>query len=199
MPAGRSWLLKEILGRWGSVAEHHLPEAYPRELEEGFEGRDGRRARVRPIRPEDVPLLREGFRSLSPLTIYRRFHAQLDHLSDEACRYLTHVDYRAHLALVALDEASGRMVGVARYYLPAGAELAEAAVVITDAWQGQGLGSFLLRRLSVAAEARGVAGFEAFIQPDNLPMRRMVERSGYLLHGSEAPDAVHVWFRFAEL
>ena len=195
----KSWLLKEVLERWGSVFEHHEPDNYPRELETSFVAKNGERVSVRPVRPDDVPLFKAGFAKLSDETIYRRFHAHIDHLSDETYHYLTHLDYQHHLALIALDP-NGDAVGVARYYLPEGKELAEAAVIVGDPWHGQGVGSFLLRRLADAAEARGIAGFEAFIQRDNLLMRRMVERSGFVMHTREAgPDAVHVWGRFEEL
>ena len=194
-----SWLLKDLARRWGSPQRHRYPEGYPRELRERFTTPDGRRVRLRAIRPDDAARLRDGFAKLSPQTVYRRFHANLQGLSDEALRYLTHLDYQDHLALIALDE-QGDAVGVARYYRPEAAELAEAAVVVGDPWQGQGVGTHLLRALALAAEQRGIVGFEGFVQQDNQVMRRMVERSGFRLHADDPEDGViRFWLRFDDL
>ncbi|MEZ6184928.1 MAG: GNAT family N-acetyltransferase [Planctomycetota bacterium] len=191
-----SWLLKDLLRRFGPTPPRAYPEHYPRDLVQRGRTRDGRRYRIRPVRPDDAERLRAGFATLSPETVYRRFHYALNALSDDALRYLTHLDYQQHLALIALDEGGGT-VGVARYYLPEDAEFAEAAVVVGDAWQGQGVGSALLKLLAQAAETRGIAGFEGYVQRDNLLMRRMVERSGYRLHEDPVDDAtLRVWFRF---
>lgn len=195
-----SWLLKDILRRWGGVEGYAAdPEGYPAELETWYRPADAPALRVRPIRPDDTTRLREAFARLSPETVYRRFHSVLHRLRDEEVRYLTEVDYRHHLALVAVDEAEDRLVGVARYYLPEAAELAEAAIVVADDWQGRGLGGFLLTRLRDAAEARGVVGFEAWVQPDNQVVRGMLERRGFQVHTELVEGSLRVWFRFEDL
>jgi acetyltransferase len=197
-----SWLLKDILRRWGSIGAHHqgYPESYPHELVGRVSTKEGRELLVRPVRPDDVPLFKDGFSRLSRETVYRRFHGHVRSLSEEAYHYLTHIDYQTHLALIVIDEVNEAGVGVARYYLPEGSELAEAAIVVVDDWQGRGVGKLLLARLVEAAKARGVSGFEAFVQSDNVRMRRMIERSGYRLHSEEEDEdgVVRVWLRFDE-
>ena len=70
---------------------------------------------VRPIRPGDKELLAAGFDRLSDDSRYRRFLTSMPRLSSSQLAYLTEVDHRDHEALLAIDEASGRAVGVARY------------------------------------------------------------------------------------
>jgi GNAT superfamily N-acetyltransferase len=151
---------------------------------------------VRPIRPDDIGELRAGFSRLSAETVYRRFHAHLGSLSDEACRYLTHVDYVDHLALVALapEDASG--VAVARYYRPEDSDLAEAAVVVTDSWQGRGIGPALLQQLVDAARERGIAGFEAFVQTDNRKLLTMLDQMGFETEQRVENNVLHLEMRF---
>jgi GNAT superfamily N-acetyltransferase len=197
-PMDPSWLFREIQRRWGGVSRHHAgyPESYPRELEGTITLEDGARLTVRPIRPDDIGELRAGFSRLSAESVYRRFHAHLEGLSDEACRYLTHVDYKDHLALVVLEAEGGRGVAVARYYRPEGSDLAEAAVVVTDEWQGRGVGPALLDRLVAAARERGILGFEAFVQPDNRKLLNVLMESGYRMQSEEQDDVLRVVLPF---
>jgi len=197
----RNWLIEEVQERWGELdavpqGSDGLPTGYPVEFARPFRTRDGRRLFMRPILPDDGPRLVGTFQRLSADTIYKRFHQHLDHLSEEQVRYLTHVDYRSHFALVALRLASGEGVGVARYYLPREGFLAESAIVVADAWQGQGVGKALLRRLVRAARARNITGFEAFVQSDNDPILHLIERGGWRLHRKQERDCLHIWFRF---
>lgn len=79
---------------------------------------DGAVLSLRPIRPDDGPMLAEGFRRLSPESRFLRFFSPLDHLSAAQLRYFTDIDYVDHFAWVATiatpnDPAMG--VGVARY------------------------------------------------------------------------------------
>jgi acetyltransferase len=193
-----SWLFQEIQRRWGGVSSHHAgyPDSYPKDLEGMITLEDGARILVRPIRPDDISELRAGFSRLSSESVYRRFHAHLEGLSDEACRYLTHVDYVHHLALVALEPDGTRGAAVARYYRPEGSDLAEAAVVVIDEWQGRGLGPALLERLVAAARSRGIRGFEAYVQADNRKLLRILMESGYHLRQEEDGDVLRVEMPF---
>ena len=129
----------------------------------------------------------------------RTWFPRCNELSKEACRYLTHIDYLSHLALVAFQPQKMEGVGSARYYRPEGNEFAEAAVVVVDAWQGEGVGSYLMEQLIEAAKKQDIAGFEAFVQNDNHRMIGLIERCGYTLHlGEEDDGVIHLWFRFDE-
>jgi GNAT superfamily N-acetyltransferase len=141
--------------------------------------RDGSAVDVRPVRPDDRDLLREGFERLSPESRYRRFLSPIDHLSEEWLTYLTDVDHHDHEALAAVDPATGRGVGIARYVrLEDRPDAAEAAVTVADDWQGRGVGTLLLELLAARAREEGVERFTALMLAANDDMRELLERLG---------------------
>jgi GNAT superfamily N-acetyltransferase len=128
----------------------------------------GREAILRPLRVEDRQRLIDAFYRLSKESRYRRFFAPVQELSDESLAYLVDIDHHDHEAIVALDPASDDLVGVARYVRQAqGSDRAEAAVVVADDWQRQGLGRALLEHLARRAREEGIARFTALVQADN--------------------------------
>jgi GNAT superfamily N-acetyltransferase len=135
--------------------------------------RDGRRALLRPLIGSDRARILAAFERLSEESRYRRFFAPVHELSDSSLDYLTDIDHHDHEAIVALDARSDELVGVARYVRnEADSDRAEAAVVVADDWQHQGLGRALLERLATRARAEGVSRFTALVQADN---RRALE------------------------
>src|SRR5512140_526068 len=99
-----------------------------------------RTLRIRPIRPSDAALLRDGFTRLSPESRRARFFAPLRELSDELVRRMTDVDGRDHAALVATSRDGERGFGVARYVRSKDdPSRAEIAVTVVDDVQGRGL------------------------------------------------------------
>lgn len=140
--------------------------------------RDGSAVVVRPIEPADHDRLLDAFARLSDESRYRRFFAPIHQLPEDTVRYLTDVDHRDHEALIALGK-QGEMVGVARYVRPAaGSEVAEAAITVSDAWQGRGLGSQLLQRLADRARQEGVRRFTALVKVENPAAVRVLRELG---------------------
>lgn len=144
---------------------------------------DGTKVTFRSIRPEDGPGLREAFARLSATSRHRRFFAGVSELTDEMVRYLTVVDGKNHLAIVAtvesLDMKEERGVGVARFIrLTKEPTVAETAVTVTDDLQKRGLGRELLRELSIQAIARGIEKFRAEVLVNNEPMKKLLEDVG---------------------
>lgn len=134
---------------------------------------DGTLVTLRAVRPSDVDSLQRAFDALSSETRYQRFHAHISELSQPLWRYLTEVDGRDHVALVA--RVGARMVGVARFIrlseAPDGAEL---AIVVADDLQRRGLGRQLVGALVDEARRRGVEWFQAAVLPDNVGIRRLL-------------------------
>jgi GNAT superfamily N-acetyltransferase len=137
---------------------------------------DGRRARIRPIAPDDKGLLQDGLQRLSPESVRRRFLGPKSRLSAAELRYLTEVDGRDHIALVAVDDSEPDcLVGVARCVRSQeDAESAEMAIVVDDAWQGHGVGHVLAEALARAAAEVGVRRFSAVILADNVGAQRVL-------------------------
>ena len=139
--------------------------------------RDGSRVAIRPLEPDDRDALRAAFDRLSPESRYRRFFGPMGQLRDRDLDYLTNIDHHDHEAVVAIDEDSGDLVGVARFVRTA-PEVAEPAITVADDWQGRGVGSRLLDALVERARAEGVLRFEAPVLATNDEAIRVLERLG---------------------
>ena len=139
---------------------------------------DGAVLVIRPIRPDDKPLLERGLAELSDRSVQRRFLAPKPRFSRGELRYLTEVDRRDHVALVAESASDpGRLVGTARFVrLRDDPAAAEAAIVVGDPWQGRGVGSELASALADEARRLGVRRFTATTGADNLPAQRLMEK-----------------------
>jgi len=145
--------------------------------------RDGSKVWIRQVQPADAPLLADGFARLSPQSRRMRFLATKDQLSAAELRYLTELDHHDHEALGAVSQADGRGVGIARYVRDADdPQAAEIAVTVVDQWQGRGLGTELLTRLSGRARSAGIHRFTALVAEDNMVMAGLLRNmSGNLV------------------
>ena len=132
----------------------------PSKLETTLTLRDGRRLRVRSIRPADASMDRAFFAGLSEQSRYMRFMQHLAELTPRLVQQFTNIDDNREMALVALDDASGdeAIVGIARYVAETGqeGESAEFAIVIADSWQRNRLGRTLMELLIDGARRRGL-------------------------------------------
>jgi GNAT superfamily N-acetyltransferase len=127
--------------------------------------RDGSAVLIRPVRPEDAGRPEDGFAEL---------------------RYVTGVDHRDHEALGALDHVRGGGVGIARYVRDReDPYAAEIAVSVIDGWQGRGLGTELLARLSERACREGIRRFTAAVAADNAAMTGLLRNLGAEVVGRE--------------
>ncbi len=129
----------------------------------------------RHIRPDDKGRLAEGLSRLSPESRRRRFLMPKPRFSSSELRYLTEIDGFDHVAIVAVSaEDPDVFYGVARFVrLREDPETAEAAIVVGDPLQGQGLGRELGRRLADEARERGVRRFTATLLGDNVAAQRL--------------------------
>jgi GNAT superfamily N-acetyltransferase len=136
---------------------------------------------IRLIRADDAERLCRLFYRLSPETVYRRFFTLYSHPPAHAVRDLADLDHDRRDAVVAVD--GGEVVGVGRYAaLAAEPDTAEVAVVVEDAYQGQGLGRRLLDCATSLARLHGFRTLSATVLADNRPAVAML-RAAY-------PDAV---------
>lgn len=130
--------------------------------------RDGAQVFLRPLTPDDRDGLREGIERLSPESRYRRFLTAMPELPERQLRHLVEIDHHDHEALGAFDCSTGGGAGVARYVrLTEDPESAEIAVAVADDWQGRGVGTALLDRLSQRAREEGIVRMRATLLADN--------------------------------
>jgi GNAT superfamily N-acetyltransferase len=134
---------------------------------------------IRPIRPEDKGMLADGLRRLSPESAQRRFLTPKRSFSRAELRYLTEVDGRNHVALVAEYPCYPvrRLIAVGRFVIDqADPDAAEIAVTVADEWQGRGLGSLLGTHLAHLARNRDVRRFTATMASENRPAHRLMAK-----------------------
>ncbi len=151
--------------------------------------RDGSRVRLRPIAPDDKPLLAASFERLSEESRYRRFFTNKDELSAAELDYFVDVDHKDREAIIAIEPTSGELLGVARYIrLGEDSQLAEVAVTVADDWQGRGLGRALTDRLTYRARSAGVRRFSATVLCDNRAALGLLEGAGIIRRRSDAHE-----------
>jgi GNAT superfamily N-acetyltransferase len=142
---------------------------------------DGSRLVIRPIRPEDKPLLLDGFNRLSERSRYFRFFTRLPTLTREQLHYLADVDQQYHFAWVAGvsqgDQETG--VGVVRWIrLRDDSASAEMAVTVVDAYQRLGIGRTLVYVAAREGLSHGVKSFRAVVLAENRSTIAMLTSMG---------------------
>jgi acetyltransferase len=178
-----------VLESW-SVPDDRLPRTairpYPSRYVVPWTMRDGVEVMVRPIRPEDEPAMVAFHAALSPESVHMRYFAAISLESRTRHDALTRacfIDYDRAMALVAerTDVATGRreILGVGRLVKEHGRDEAEFAIAIADRYQGQGLGTELLRRLVLVGKDEGVGHIFGEILVDNYQMRKVCSRLGF--------------------
>jgi len=144
---------------------------------------DGTKVHVRPIVPEDEPLLHEAVAAMSERTVYFRFFSPLKRLPDAMAHRLAVVDYHDRFAIVATTHRQNgkeRIVGVARYDRAAGTDVAETALAVIDEFQRRGLGRALLTILAKVAHEQGIKTFSLIVLPENQHMLGLLRKMGWI-------------------
>src|SRR5208337_2409267 len=138
---------------------------------------DGTEVTIRPIRPEDEPLMVKFHETLSDRSVYLRYFCSLSlsrRVAHERLLRICFVDYDREMVLVAehTDPATGerRIMGVGRMNKLHAKNEAEVAALVTDQYQKMGLGHELLRRIVQIARDEKVGAVSAEMLPDNLAM-----------------------------
>jgi acetyltransferase len=136
---------------------------------------------IRPIKPEDAPLMVQLFESLSPLSVHFRFFGPLKQLPHSMLVRFTQIDYDREIALVALceSESNEKMLGVAHIITEINRKQAEFSVVVGDPWQGKGIGAELLKRCLSIAKERGIEKVWGIVLPENTHMLALGRKLGF--------------------
>ena len=184
------------------VSEEQLPRPairpYPIEYVTRFAMKDEIDVTIRPIAPQDEPLVAKLQESLSDRTsqhhAFHPFFRPSPRVGHEELARVCFVDYDRQIVLVAdrRHSTSGEheILGIARLSKVPGTNHAELAVLVADAHQGQGLGTKLVELLIQFGEREHLTRISAEILPGNVEMRQVLERSGFCL--TEATDTHEV-------
>jgi GNAT superfamily N-acetyltransferase len=178
-----------------------VPPPRPTFKPQTLELRDGTQLNLRPIVPEDEPLLHEAVGSMSERTVYLRFFSPLKRLPDAFAHRLAVVDYSDRFALVATTtKPSGRerILGVARYDRAAATDVAEVAVAVIDEYQRKGLGGALLAILARVAREHGIRTFSLIVLPENREMLGLLRKMGWIHHAKLSGGLYEITFDIPE-
>jgi RimJ/RimL family protein N-acetyltransferase len=163
---------------------------------------DGTKVHVRPIAPQDEPLLHEAVAAMSERTVYFRFFSPLKRLPDALAHRLAVVDYNDRFALVAtLHRPSGRerILGVARYDRARDTDVAEVAVAVIDEYQHRGLGGALLAILARVARQHGIKTFTLIVLPENQQMLGLLRKIGWIHQAKLSGGVYDISFDLPEM
>lgn len=157
---------------------------YPKRLEDTITIKDGRSFQVRPILPEDEPLVHHMVANQTPEDLRLRFFAPLKRLSHQAAARLTQIDYDREMGLVAIgpDPETGEtiMFGVVRITADPDNLRAEYAVMVRSDMKGQGLGYQLMNRILDYARSRGIKEVYGEVLRENTSMLGMCRALGFI-------------------
>jgi len=143
--------------------------------------RSGKTLAVRFVEPGDALALQGYFRSLSVRSRYNRFLGALSELPENELDHFIHageLDRFSVIAVMAIDGIES-IVGEARYGFAAAAADFEFGISIDDRWQGQGIGSALLRNLECRAAALGARRMFGDTLRSNEVMMGVARKSGF--------------------
>lgn len=160
--------------------DHLAIAPYPRKYISEWKTATGEKVILRPIKPEDEVLFNELFTSLSAQTKRFRFFEIIKELSHEKLVKFCNLDNDREIAIVAeLQKDTKKIIGVARLIIDIGGNKGEFAVLVSDPWQGQGLGSKLVDCIIDIARDKGVKYVYSDVLFNNEKMHRLAENKGF--------------------
>jgi acetyltransferase len=161
---------------------------YPRHLASKAPLRDGMMLNLRPLRPEDEPLLTDLFAHMSPEDLRLRFFTPMRRPSHAIAARLSQLDYDRELALLA--DYQGVALGVAHFFADPDNRRAEYAIAVRSDWQGRGIGYLLMTRLIEIAGDRGIGELVGEVLRENAPMLQMCRELGFQVVSQPEDPAV---------
>jgi len=175
---------------------------YPLKYVSSWTMKDGNQVTIRPIRPEDEPLLVKFHETLSDRSVYLRYFCTLSlsrRVAHERLLRICFGDYDREIALVAehTDPGTGerRILAVGRINKLHGKNEAEVAVLVSDQYQGLGLGNELLRRVVQIARDEKLSEVYAEMLPDNVAMQVIMKRVGFQVRAGADLTSVQAFLK----
>jgi acetyltransferase len=161
---------------------------YPSQYVSPFTMKDGTEVTLRPIRPEDEPLLGKFHETISDRSVYLRYFSSISlssRVAHERLARICFVDYDRVIALVVdhKNKATGerQILGVGRLIKLNAKNEAEVAILVSDHYQKQGLGIELLRRAVQVARDENLSSVSAEMLRANMSAQRIFKKVGFRL------------------
>ncbi|MBF0127993.1 MAG: GNAT family N-acetyltransferase, partial [Magnetococcales bacterium] len=164
-----------------------------RELRTALLLESGRMLYFRSSRPTDWKAVKKMLYSLSEGTIYRRFMSHVKRFPFNRLKNFTFIDQRRDVVVVGvvIDGEAEQVVALGGYNVDGETNLAEVAFLVRDAWQGQGIGTFMMTHLANVARSAGLAGLTAETVADNRPMQAVFKKCGLAVQSRFDGETVH--------
>jgi acetyltransferase len=164
-----------------AAPQHLVISSYPSQHEIESVTKGGHEILLRPVKPEDAPLLVELFHSLSPTSVYFRFFSPLRELPPTMLARFTQIDYDRDIVVVASKQAFGeeKILGVVRLMSDPDVTSAEFAIAVGDAWQRAGVGAALLERAVHIAKERRLQSIWGTVLSENKAMLALARSHGF--------------------
>jgi len=151
---------------------------------------DGRAVFIRPLRPEDASLYPAFLGAVTQQDMRLRLFAPVAEFSDALIARFTQIDYAKAMAFIALDAASGEMLGVARLHDEPDGVSGEYAILVRSDLKGHGLGWQLMQQIIAYARAKGLRAVDGEVLRENTTMLRMCQELGFDI--GDDPDATYI-------
>ncbi len=165
---------------------HPAIRPYPIQYASNWKMKNKAPVSIRPIKPEDEPLMVKFHETLSEESVYNRYFSALKLSQRVAHERLTRIcfnDYDREIALVAeLKVPKGeekKILGVGRLSKQHGRPEAEFAVLVSDEWHRQGLGTELLRRLIEIGRDEKLTRISGIVLAENHAMQHICRKVGF--------------------
>jgi RimJ/RimL family protein N-acetyltransferase len=140
---------------------------------------NGWRIFVRPILPDDEPLVRDLLAHVSKEDLRLRFFDSIKEFSPQFIARLTHLDYARAMAFVAIDETKNDILGVVRLHSGTIHETGEYAILLRSDLKGRGLGWALMQLMIEYGKSEGLRRIEGQILQENAVMLKMCRELGF--------------------
>ena len=164
---------------------------YPTEWQRQIRLQDGTAILVRPVRPEDEPLYGPFFAAVTPTDLRLRFFAPVKEFSHAFIARFTQIDYARAMAFIAIEEATGAMLGVVRLHADADYVSGEYAILVRSDLKGRGLGWQLMQFIIEYARAEGIRSIHGQVLQENTTMLDMCRELGFqIVSDPQEPSCV---------
>lgn len=151
---------------------------YPKALESELSLRDGSVVTLRPIRPEDEPMVAAFFRGVAAEDLRQRFFTPVKEVPRAFIARLTQIDYARNQVLLAVDHW-GDAVGVVQIHADPDLETGEYAILLRSDQKGRGLGRLLMQSMVRAARSEGLAAVTGEVLTENGAMLALCRELGF--------------------
>lgn len=174
-----------------AIRPYPLNYVWPIQLKNGLD------VILRPISPEDEPLVIEFHHELSENSVRQRYFAFLtlsERVAHERLVRICFTDYDREWAIVAeiRQEGKSRLIGIGRLSRIPHTHVAQITMIIMDAYHGVGLGTQIVKHLLMIAQSENIEVINTYILSENTGMIRICQKLGFEVVAEKDPDIIHM-------